>query len=113
MNVDEYRVDENGDWGAEVIEEGAETLGEKAYSPFAKAKSNHWCAAGPYTGFNDEGGKAQFSTTGGGQGPQISKCPQNHKGPPLCENRDLRFWGGGMAPLPPPLYTGLMCWHES
>ena len=62
---------------------------------------------GPYTGFDDGGGgKAQFSTTGG-QGPQISKFPQNHKGPPLCENRDLRFRGGGMAPCPP-LYTGLL-----
>ena len=34
----------------------------------------------------------------GGQGPQISKFPQNHKGPPLCENRDLRFRGGHGPP---------------
>ena len=59
-------------------------------------------SAGPYTGFNDGGGKAQFSTTGGGQGPQISKFPQNHKGPPLCDNRDLRFRGGGHGPPGPP-----------
>ena len=48
------------------------------------------------------GGNAQFSTTGGGGGPQISNFPQNHKGPPLCENRDLRFRGI------PPRYTGLV-----
>ena len=59
---------------------------------------------GPYTGFNDGGGQGPVFDDGGG--PQISKFPQNHKGPPFCENRDLRF-RGGMAPLAP-LYTGLL-----
>ena len=53
----------------------------------------------PYTGpvFDD----------GGGQGPQIPKFPQNHKGPPLCETGTSDF-GGGPWPPWPPLYTGLI-----
>ena len=50
------------------------------------------------------GGQGPVFDDGGGQGPQISKFPQNHKGPPLCENRDLRFRGGHGPPAPPPVY---------
>ena len=60
---------------------------------------------GPCTGFNDGGGQGPVFDDGGGQGPQISNFPQNHKGPPLCANRDLRFRGGHGPPAP--LYTGL------
>ena len=48
-----------------------------------------------------EGGQGPIFDDGGGQGPQISKFLQNHKGPPLCANRDLRFREGAMAPCPP------------
>ena len=84
----------------------------KSYKTLAKeaqiVQSRLRVGPGPYTGFNDgRGAKAEFPTTGGGQGPQILKFPQNHNGPPLCANRDLRFREGAMAPLPP-LYTGLV-----
>ena len=45
------------------------------------------------------GGQCPIFDDGVGQGPQISKFPQNHKGPPNVKigTSDL----GGMAPLPP------------
>ena len=55
--------------------------------------------------------RIQDSTTGGGQGPQTSKFPQNHKSSPLCANRDLRFREGAMAPLAPPCIRA--CWSVS
>ena len=62
---------------------------------------------GPYTGFNDgRGPRPNFRRRGGAKAPKSQNFPQNHKGPPLCATRDLRFREGAMAPLPP-LYTGL------
>ena len=61
-----------------------------------------------YTGFDGGGGQCPVFDDGGGAKALISKFPQNHKGPPLCENRDLRFRGGGHGPLPPPVYGPAM-----
>ena len=65
-----------------------------------------YLVTGPYTGFNDGRGPRPNFRRRGGPRPTNLKIPQNHKGPPLCANRDLRFREGVMAPLPP-LYTGL------
>ena len=53
------------------------------------------------------GGRPNFRC----QDPQFSKFPQNHKGPPLCENRDLKFRGGGHGPLYTDLILGELTLH--
>ena len=60
--------------------------------------------------------RIQDSTTGGGQGPQISKFPQNHKGPPLMCKSGPQISGGGHGPPCPPVYgpaAHLQSWHFS
>ena len=62
--------------------------------------------AGPYTGFNDGGGKAQFSTTGG-KARKSQNFPKIIRLPPGCANQKPRFRGGGPGPPAPPLCTDL------
>ena len=59
--------------------------------------------SGPYTGFNDGGGKAQFSATGGGaKAPKFQNFPKIIRVWRLCENRELRFLRAW--PPAPPVY---------
>ena len=60
--------------------------------------------------------RMQQDSATGGQGPQISKFPKIIRGEipkikiPLCENRDLRFRGGGSCPPPwGPTVEGSLC----
>ena len=59
--------------------------------------------SGPYTGFNDGGGKAQFSTTGGGgKVPKSQNSPKIIRVPPYVKTGPQISGGGSMAPLAPP-----------
>ena len=60
--------------------------GEESYTCVYFPRRKYNGKPGPYTGFSDGGGQGPIFAHGG-KGPQISKFPQNHKGPLSSKTR--------------------------